>query len=301
MKKRTLFWILWAVFPSLIAQSEFVPANNVFRQMGSDFQTPNVYRNAAGAPGPMYWQQQADYQIRITLDDEKQQISGNELITYYNNSPDVLDYLWIQLDQNVREKDNLSELTTPSSMPARLVVSDEPDVLRLLAEGDHFVLKNEFDGGFKITGLKDGAGADLDYTINYTMMRIDLPVLLEPGEKTELDISWWYNINDQALNGGRSGMEYYAEDDNYLYTIAQFYPRMAAYTDFEGWQNKQFFGRSEFALTFGNYEVEITVPSDHIVGATGVLMNGEEVLSETQRSRLDEASLALDKPVIVVS
>jgi hypothetical protein len=162
-------------------------------------------------------------------------------------------------------------------------------------------LKNEFDGGFKITGVKNGAGADLEYTINYTMMRIDLPELLKPGEKIDLDISWWYNINDQALNGGRSGMEYYAEDDNYLYTIAQFYPRMAAYTDFEGWQNKQFIGRSEFALTFGNYEVEITVPSDHIVGATGVLVNGEEVLSETQRSRLEKASKALDKPVVIVS
>ncbi len=301
MKKRTLFWILWAVLPSLFAQSEFVPTNNVFRQMGTGFRTPNVYRNAAGAPGPMYWQQQADYQIKITLDDEKQQITGNEIITYYNNSPDVLDYLWIQLDQNVRERGNLGELTSTSYMPERLISSDVPDVEKLLAEGDEFSLKNEFDGGFKITGVKNGTGADLDYTINFTMMRIDLPELLKPGEKIDLDISWWYNINDQALNGGRSGMEYFAEDDNYLYTIAQFYPRMAAYTDFEGWQNKQFIGRSEFALTFGNYEVEITVPSDHIVGATGVLVNGEEVLSETQRSRLEKASKTLDKPVVIVS
>jgi hypothetical protein len=168
MKKRTLFWILWAVFPSLFAQSEFVPANNVFRQMGTGFHTPNVYRNAAGAPGPMYWQQQADYQIKIALDDEKQQITGNEIITYYNNSPDVLDYLWVQLDQNIRERGNLGELTSTSYMPERLISSDVPDVEKLLAEGDEFYLKNEFDGGFKITGVKNGTGADLDYTINYT-------------------------------------------------------------------------------------------------------------------------------------
>jgi len=269
--------------------------------MGTSFHTPNVYRNAAGAPGPMYWQQRADYQMKIALDDEKQQITGNEIITYYNNSPDVLDYLWVQLDQNVREKGNLGELTSTSYMPERLVSSDVPDVQKLLAEGNEFVLKNEFDGGFKIISVKNEAGEDLEYTINYTMMRVELPELLNPGEMIDLEISWWYNINDQALNGGRSGMEYFAEDDNYLYTIAQFYPRMAAYTDFEGWQNKQFIGRSEFALTFGNYKVEITVPSDHIVGATGVLVNGEDVLSEAQRSRLEEAARALDSPVVIIS
>jgi len=268
--------------------------------MGTSFHTPNGYRNAAGAPGQLYWQQRADYQIKIALDDEKQQIEGNEVITYYNNSPDVLDYLWVQLDQNVREKGNLGELTTPSYMPEKLISSDEPDFEKLLVDKGAFSLKNDFDGGFKITGVKNGAGSDLDYTINYTMMRIDLPEPLDPGNRIEIDISWWYNINDQALNGGRSGMEYFAGDGNYLYTIAQFYPRMAAYTDFEGWQNKQFIGRSEFALTFGNYEVEITVPSDHIVGATGVLLNGEDVLTEEQLLRLKNAATSLDVPVTIV-
>jgi hypothetical protein len=249
----------------------------------------------------MYWQQRADYQIQITLDDEKQQIHGSELITYYNNSPDPLDYLWVQLDQNVRQKGSLKELVRPTHMPERMVSGQEDDFSALLNEASAVYLREEFDGGFNILEVKNGEGENYAYTINYTMMRIELKKPLQTGEQVEIGIKWWYNINDQAIDFGRSGMEYFEEDNNYLYTIAQFYPRMAAYTDVEGWQNKQFTGRSEFALTFGDYEVEITTPKDHLVGATGILLNGDEVLSEDQISRLGKAAVSYDTPVVIHS
>jgi len=296
-----MLWILTAVFQVVIAQGEFIPANNQFRQIGPGFTTPNVYRNAAGAPGPMYWQQRADYQIKITLDDEKQQIHGSELITYYNNSPDALDYLWIQLDQNVREKGSLKELVRPTHMPEKMSSGQVDDFSALLNEASAVYLKEEFEGGFKILEVKNGEGVDYEFTINYTMMRVELEQPLRTGEQVDIHIKWWYNINDQRIDFGRSGMEYFEIDDNFLYTIAQFYPRMAAYTDFEGWQNKQFTGRSEFALTFGDYDVEITAPSDHIVGATGVLLNGNEVLSKDQISRLKEAEGSFETPVVIHS
>lgn len=301
MKKSILFFLGIAIFHILISQETFIPADNVFRQMGSEFATPNVYRNAAGAPGPMYWQQQADYKIKIILDDQKQQIHGNEVISYYNNSPGPLNYLWVQLDQNVREKGSLKERTTPTHMPDELTIAGGADFDDLLSEDSEFRIYSEFDGGFKITEVRDSEGADYAYTINYTMMRIDLSEPLESGEKLDLHIGWWYNINNQGSHFGRSGMEYFEEDDNYLYTIAQFYPRMAAYTDFEGWQNKQFMGRSEFALTFGDFDVEITAPSDHIIGATGVLLNADKVLSAEQRLRLESAAATEDKPIAIVS
>ena len=301
MKRSILILIGTVFFQALISQGTFIPAENVFRQMGRDFATPNIYRNAAGAPGPMYWQQEADYKIKLTLDDQKQQIHGSEVITYYNNSPDELNYLWIQLDQNVRADGSLKELSTPSYMPERLAFSGSEDFASMLAEDSEFRFMEALDGGFKIGEVKDGNGISYRYTINHTMMRIDLDAPLSPNEELEIHISWWYNINNQATHFGRSGMEYFAEDENYLYTIAQFYPRMAAYTDFEGWQNKQFLGRSEFALTFGDFDVEITAPSDHIIGATGVLLNGDEVLTEEQLSRLDLAAESLETPVTVLS
>ncbi|MDX2432749.1 MAG: M1 family metallopeptidase [Bacteroides sp.] len=301
MKRSLMLWLGFAIFQTLSSQGTFIPAENVFRQMGTDFVTPNVYRNAAGAPGPMYWQQRADYQIRITLDDEKQQIHGSEVITYFNNSPDALNYLWIQLDQNVRERGSLRDLTTPDYMPERPASSGNGGFAALLSEESEYRFTEDLDGGFKIREVKDESGKDYPYTINYTMMRIDLEEPLGAGEKKEIHISWWYNINNQATHFGRSGMEYFAEDDNYLYTIAQFYPRMAAYTDFEGWQNKQFLGRSEFALTFGDFDVEIAAPSDHIIGATGVLVNGNEVLTEEQRQHLKMAAESVETPVSIFS
>lgn len=262
-----------------------------FRQLKDEFATPNIYRTASGAPGSAYWQQRADYKIEITLDDENQKINGTENITYYNNSPDVLKYIWIQLDQNIREKGSLTEKTSTMKFP-----DASPKV-------SSYYLKqflNDFDGGFKLEYVKDSKDQDLKFTVNYTMMRIDLPQPLKPGSTFSFKIKWWYNINDRAKVGGRSGMEYFKDEDNYIYTIAQFYPRMAVYSDFEGWQNKQFLGNGEFTLTFGNFDVNITVPEDHIVAATGVLQNPKQVLSSRQRSRLNDAKTS-SSPVLIVT
>ena len=266
------------------------PSDNQFRQMRTEFATPNAYRTASGAPGPLYWQQQVNYRIQVELDDENQQITGHEEIEYINNSPDPLNYLWVQLDQNIRQKESLTSLVTPTSL-------DERMSSRMLGQ-----FMNSFDGGFRIEEISDGQGRKLPYTINYTMMRIDLPAPLPPGGTYDLEIRWWYRINDRLKDGGgRSGMEYFPEDDNYIYTIAQFFPRMAVYSEFEGWQNNQFLGRTEFALPFGNYEVEITVPSDHIVGATGTLTNPREVLTREQLDRYNDAHQSYDQPVVIVA
>lgn len=299
--KRPGFIATALLFATVLQAQEFNPSDNVFRQLGNELATPGVYRNASGAPGPMYWQQRADYRIEVELDDEKQQLRGSEVITYTNNSPDVLDYLWLQLDQNRREKGSLEERSAHSFVPRRTTLYGQNDFASLVDPSNGFRLPDDFDGGFKILEVKDQMGKVLDYTINFTMMRIDLEKPLGSGEQIALHIRWWYNINDQARHFGRSGMEYFPGDDNYIYTLAQFYPRMAAYTDFQGWQNKQFMGRSEFALTFGDFDVKITVPSDHRLGATGVLQNPEEVLSMSERKRLVDAARSFDKPVIIFS
>jgi Peptidase family M1 domain len=290
MKRFSSSILLVLLAISIFAQEKTVSPGNKFRQMRTEFSTPNAYRTGSGAPGQLYWQQQANYKISIELDDEKQQIRGQESIEYINNSPDRLDYLWVQLDQNVRQQESLSRLI----MPFRLNQRMHPYYMRMFM--------NDFDGGFKIEHVGDEAGVNLPYTVNYTMMRIDLPKPLEPGSKTKLEIKWWYKVNDRMKDGGgRSGMEYFPEDDNYIYTIAQFFPRMAVYNEEEGWQNHQFTGRSEFALPFGNYDVDITVPSDHVVGATGVLVNAGEVLSDQRLERLSEAKNSLDTPVLIVT
>ena len=250
--------------------------------------TPNNYRTASGAPGHEYWQQRADYVMDITLDDENQKIYGEETITYYNNSPDKLSYLWVQLDQNVRAKDSDTKKVRQNSIDDRMSFRS---MNRLLSD---------FDGGFKIDHVKDASGADMNYTINKTMMRIDLPKAMQPKSKMSFSIKWWYNINDRMKIGGRSGYEYFEEDDNYLYTIAQFFPRMAVYCDNEGWQNKQFLGYGEFALDFGNYTVNLTVPTDHVVASTGTLQNPKSVLTSKQQKRLANAKNA-DKPVLIIN
>jgi hypothetical protein len=290
MKRVISVWVLSALIVTVAAQDKPDPSKNQFRQMRTEFNTPNAFRTASGAPGHLYWQQQANYQISIELDDAHQKITGEERIEYINHSPDRLTYLWVQLDQNVRQKESLTNLV----MPFRLNERMHPYYM------GRFM--SDFDGGFNILHVGDGHGNELSHTINYTMMRIDLPEALEPGGKVDLEIKWWYNINDRMKDGGgRSGMEYFPDDDNYIYTIAQFYPRMAVYSEVEGWQNHQFTGRSEFALPFGNFDVYITVPTDHVVGATGVLMNPEEVLSDQELDRLDNARNSLDSPVLIVT
>lgn len=260
-----------------------------FEQLGTMLPTPNSYRTGSGAPGENYWQQKADYKINVELDDAKQTITGSETITYTNNSPDNLSYLWIQLDQNVREKETNTSKARTSALQDSISAKFFPEV------------PSDYDGGFKISAVKDANNNKLPYIINKTMMRIDLPSAIASGGTYTFSIDWWWNINDRMKLGGRGGYEYFPEDDNYSYTIAQWYPRMAVYDDVNGWQNKQFLGRGEFALTFGDFEVNITVPSDHIIGATGVLQNPDKVLTSQEQARFKQAKTSFDKPVIIVT
>ncbi len=264
--------------------------NNRFKQLYEEFSTPNVFRTASGAPGPQYYQQQADYVMDIILDDKNARLYGNETITYSNNSPDVLEYLWVQLDQNVRAKDSPSPLIEPSGA----VQADRASSF----VGQY--MGAPFDGGFNIQEVKDSKGGNLPYIINQTMMRVEMPKDLKPGEKFTFSIKWWYNIPDHTIDRARSGYETF-EDGNRGYVIAQFYPRMAVYNDVEGWQNSQFWGRDEFALPFGNFEVNITVPADHTLDATGVLLNRKEVFTKTMMDRYEQAKKTYDKPVVIVT
>lgn len=263
---------------------------NRFKQLYEEFSTPNVFRTASGAPGPQYYQQQADYVMNITLDDKNARLYGTETITYTNNSPDVLEYLWVQLDQNVRAADSKSPLIEGSgAVPADLA--------------SNFVgqyMGAPFDGGFKIQEVKDTNGKDLPRMINQTMMRVEMPKDLKPGEKFSFSIKWWYNIPDHTIDRARSGYEVF-EDGNRGYVIAQFYPRMAVYNDVEGWQNSQFWGRDEFALPFGNFDVSITVPADHVLDATGKLLNRKEVFSKEMMKRYEQAKRSYDTPVQIVT
>ena len=261
-----------------------------FRQLDQQLPTPNDYRNASGAPGHKYWQQQADYNIQLELNDDKQTISGQEVITYKNNSPDVLPFIWLQLDQNMRAQNSQTYEIGSQKLDDKM------------SEAQVSGMEHPFDGGFKLEYVKDNVtGADLKKTINYTMMRVDLPKPLNPGQSYSFKIKWWYNINDRMKIGGRSGYEYMEEDKNYIYTIAQFYPRMCVYNDIEGWQNKQFLGQGEFTVGFGNFDVAITVPSDHLVAATGEIQNTTEVLTKEQIALLAKAKNERVQPVIIAS
>ncbi len=263
---------------------------NKFRQMYDLLATPNMYRTAAGSPGPEYYQQQADYKIDIELDDKNSKIFGTETITYTNNAKESLDYLWIQLDQNLMAKNS----NTP-------LVENRKIEDAISAQGfSREYLEEKFDGGFKIDYVKDANGEPFFYTTNQTMMRINLSKPLAHGEKIDLHIKWNYNINNYLTEGGRSGYELFP-DGNKLYVLAQFYPRMAVYNDVEGWQNMQFWGSGEFALPFGNFEVNVTVPADHIMEATGNLLNRNEVFTAEQTGRYHQAQNSFDKPVVIVT
>jgi len=264
-----------------------------FEQLDQMLPTPNEYRSGSGSPGPKYWQQQADYLINAELNDENQSITGAETITYHNNSPDALTYLWLQLDQNINAKDNNT---------AKISNNNVRDSVDAGTFASSLALTN-FDGGFKIKSVKDASGNALKYTINQTMMRVDLPKPLGPNQKMSFSVEWSFNINDRVKrmtpNDGRSGMEYFPEDDNYYYIIAQWFPRLCVYDDVNGWQNKQFLGQGEFTLNFGNYEVNLTVPADHIMAGTGMVQNLKEVLTADQYARFEKAKTSFDKPVVI--
>jgi hypothetical protein len=263
-------------------------AQTKFAQLDQELPTPNEYRTAAGAPGHNYYQQKADYKMSIRIDDATQKLTGEETITYTNNSPDKLEYLWLQLDQNIYDQNSDSKLIEVEKMEDFKNIGDIKKKLFY------------YDGGFKVESVTTTGGQKMKYAINKTMLRIDLEKPLLPNASISFKIKWWYNINDRMAVGGRSGYEFFEKDQNYLYTVAQFFPRMCVYDDVEGWQNKQFLGRGEFTLPFGDYEVSITVPSDHIVGATGELQNGSSVLSAEQRKRFEKAKTS-DSPVLIVT
>ncbi|MDG2486240.1 MAG: M1 family metallopeptidase [Roseibacillus sp.] len=263
-------------------------AKDPFRQIDEVLPDPNEIRAANGAPGPEYWQQRADYKIKVVLDDEEQRISGSETITYTNNSSIALTYLWVQLDQNRFEQQALGH----QAMEA----PDFDSIGFRTLRGE--LSREDFEGGYQIKSVHDGSRQPLIYSIIDTMMRVEVSV--KPGATTTFGIDWEHNIVNAKAIRARGGYEYFKDDDNYIYTIAQWYPRIAAFTDVNGWQNKQFLGRGEFALEFGDYEVSLTVPADHIVAATGTLANPGEVLSNVQQERLKQAE-GSDEPTYVVT
>lgn len=273
---------------------------DAFRQLGVDLPTANVYRTASGAPGPQYWQQRADFKIKMTLDEANRRISASETITYTNASPDPLRYIWMQVDQNRFADDSLERRSETAKAAVGRRTWDEAgkDVLtygRIAREQ----LAKDIDYGFEIERVADSRGRAMPYTIVDTMMRIDLPATLAPGKRITFSIDWSFNIVHEDRVNARGGYEHFRDNDTYIYFLAQWYPRLAAYTDYAGWQHKAFLGRGEFTLEFGDYEVELTVPADHIVSATGALQNPDQVLSARQRSRLSSAGT--DTPVFIVT
>ena len=292
----TLSFLLLSTCSVLIAQDiRNNPSSNhgnKFEQLGTILPTPNEYRTASGAPGPKYWQQRADYDIKATLDEKNLLLTGAETVTYFNNSPDVLTYLWLQLDENEHSSTKNAGYQDASGLGRGM----SPSAIDKLAE------ETKDNGlGDNITKVTDALGANLKYTVNKTMMRIELPTALKPGQKFAFKIEWNYKITDRMTVAGRGGYEFFPEDGNYLFTMAQWYPRLCVYSDFQGWQHHQFTGRGEFALTFGNYKVAITVPGDHVVMATGQCQNYPAVLSATQLARWNKAQTSFTEPVEVVT
>ncbi|PCH77883.1 MAG: aminopeptidase [Flavobacteriaceae bacterium] len=287
----TLRYLLLLLLPfSIFAQEKAHYDTHKFRQLLQELATPNSEHTASGAPGHDYKQQQVDYVMEIVLNEAENKLTGTETITYHNNSDDTLDYLWVQLDQNKRSKNSKSQLKSNGAAPTLLSPKDFTK---------QFI--NPFDGGFNIISVLDSDQNELKYQINYTMMRINLPRPLKSGESFVFSIQWWYQINNFVEFGGRSGFEHFPKDGNNLYIIAQFFPRLAVYNNIEGWQNQQFWGRSEWALEFGNYQVSITVPADHILDGTGVLTNRKEVFSSKQLKRYKKAQKSYTTPVIITT
>jgi hypothetical protein len=254
-----------------------------------EWPTANEYRTGSGSPGPKYWQQQVDYLVRTSLDTASHKVTGTERITYHNNSPDQLGYLWFQLDQDIDKADSRA------AAAARAL----PKTINPAAR--RFLFPEEItDPGYTITRVQlvDAKGKKTDAKTyrNGTQLRVDLAEPLATGKVAMVEIDWSYPVPERGRNG-RGGRE--KLKDGWLYEIAQWFPRAAVYDDHNGWQNVQFYGQGEFYLEFGNYDVSITVPHDHIVQATGVLVNPQEVLTATQRARLATA-MAGDTAVFIV-
>ncbi len=287
--RRIFLFALVAAFSAFaFGQSKSNPSDK-FKQLDEQLPTPNEYRTASGAPGHKYWQQRADYEIDVELDDQNQRIIGKEKITYKNLSPDTLDYLWLQIDQNIFAKNSETALTEQPPRFENLPLSDLEQIAT-----------RTYDGRVNITSVRDARGNPLRNTLVNTMLRIDLPQPLQPNQTFVFNVDWNYKINNQRIFGGRTGYEYFSEDGNYLYEIAQWFPRMAAYYDMHGWQNHQYLGRGEFTLEFGDYVVRITAPEDHVVSSTGVLQNPKDVLTNAQIQRLKIAETS-PAPTLIVT
>jgi hypothetical protein len=295
MKRFLLISSLFFVYPLFAQNIMNNPGSNHgnrFEQLGTILPTPNEYRTASGAPGPKYWQQRADYVIKCELDEPNFTVKGSETITYYNNSPDALTYLWLQLDENQHSSVNNANYQSSSNL-SRMYTTGQLDQMANggADNGNGEIIK-------KITDAT--TGKPLSYRINKTMMRVNLPAALKPGQKFVFSIDWTYKVTNRYQFFGRGGYEIFSEDANALFTITQWFPRLCVYSDFQGWQNHQFAGTGEFALVFGNYSVQITTPADHVVMATGECQNYPQLLTAAQQARWNKAQTAKE-PVEIVT
>jgi len=297
LKKRNILFYLTLIPVFLLSQqnpdyetTKGHKGDSPFNQLYDLLPAPNGFRTAAGAPGKDYYQQQVDYVMDLVLDEQNNVLNGTESITYYNNSPDVLDYIWMQLDQNLRKKDSPYHDFSQRGAPQNSISAD--DFSKEFIEGN-------FDGGYDIYFVKDASDKDLEYFINGTMMRVIPPKPLQPGEKFVFKIKWSYNIPNYFEVGDRNGYE--PHEGGNIYAMAQFYPRLCVYNDVEGWQNMPYWQRSEYTLEFGNFKVNITAPADHIMNATGELKNMQEVLTKEQVQRYQKAKNTFDNPVMIVT
>ena len=284
---RTLFLFFCVCFCLLSSQAQH---GNKFEPLGTLLPSPNEYRSASGAPGPAYWQQRADYNIRCELNEKDLSITGKETITYFNNSPDILTYLWFQLEENSYSKDRNANYQFNNAVPQPIT---ENDIRKF--EDD----KKPNDYGVNITSLTDASGRKLSFTINRTMMRVDLPLPLKSHQRYVIKISWNYKLTNRMVYYGRGGYENFTGDGNNLYTITHWYPRLCQYSDYAGWHNQQYTNK-EFALTFGNFDVQITLPAGNIVGATGECQNYKDVLTPVQYARLQKAQNS-NQPVDIIT
>ncbi len=274
-----------------LPNAKHVDSVDRFYQIDSWLPTPNTFRTASGAPGPAYWQQRADYDIDVTLDDENQRISGIARIDYHNHSPHPLHYLWMQLDQNLfkPDSDGVKTSRAPNLTP-RISFQAMNSIMARIA----------FDGGYKIEAVTNAENQPIAHHVVKTMMRLDLAKPLDPGASTQINVRYSFNIVDAKVIRTRGGYEFFERDENYIYEMAQWFPRIAAYTDYTGWQHKQFLGRGEFTLELGDYKVRITVPADMVVGATGSLQNAVDVLQPQWIERLEKAKSAT-KPLFIIT
>ncbi|MDC1359045.1 M1 family metallopeptidase [Gammaproteobacteria bacterium] len=260
-----------------------------FRQLDEVFPSPNLSRPATGEPGPMYWQQRADYKIQIKLYEDTRSVEGSETITYTNNSPLTLKYIWLQLDQNIFAKESINNLTRPWG-------GGDSSVDFSTLRRQNFM--DKFEGGFQELSIKINNKSP-DTNLVGTHIRINLEQPLKPGESTSLDIEWAYALVEENAVRARNGYETF-EDGNDIFLMAQWYPRVTVFSDYEGWHNKEFIGNGEFTLEFGDFEVDISVPSDHVVSATGVLLNEKDVLSPIQKKRMKQARKS-EKPMFIIT